>query len=235
MPSSKSSSQWPPAPIVQKLYQSRQIGAFDPDQVAILTADLGYYCDLQSVHSEDAITWSFFGTCGDQAVPVLNWLTETAGLEGGDSECSVSLWRRIPHPDTLVSGGPEIDAVLIGDRTVIAVEAKWMSSEGKKQGKAKDKTQLRLRNEYFAKHGRQVFGPDRTFVVAALGVLPDDLELPQPLSPQIKTVALTWDQLCHCEPHPRRHEYQRYYQWKLRNSKWKSFRRRQRVEALLRA
>jgi hypothetical protein len=53
---------WPPPEIIQKLYQSRQIRAFKEIDVKALTRSLGYYTDLQSIHSEDAITWSVFGT-----------------------------------------------------------------------------------------------------------------------------------------------------------------------------
>lgn len=216
---------WPPAAVVQKLYQSRQARAYDLSQLEILTRDLGYYCDLQSVHSEDAITWNFFGTVEDDALPVMNWLTEATGVGTNDSACSISLWRRIPHPDTLVSGGPEIDALVVGDRTVIAVEAKWQSGEGTGQGKARDKSQLQLRNEYFAKYGPQIYGRDRTFVVASLALTPDELALPEPLAPWIRTVGLTWSQLSECSAHPRVDEYARYYQWKVDHSRWTGRRR----------
>src|SRR5271157_4922107 len=52
----------PPPEILQKLYASNQSSAFIEDNKNISTRYLGYYCDLQSIHSEDAITWSFFGT-----------------------------------------------------------------------------------------------------------------------------------------------------------------------------
>ena len=54
-------SPWPPPSVVQKLYQSRQESAFSGPDGAAVTSSLGFYSDLQSVHSEDAITWSVFG------------------------------------------------------------------------------------------------------------------------------------------------------------------------------
>ena len=45
---------WPPPEIVQKLYKSRQSRAFDGKDLDVATSGLGYYCDLQSLHSEDA-------------------------------------------------------------------------------------------------------------------------------------------------------------------------------------
>ena len=53
-------SPWPPSEILQKLYQSRHVNAFHGDQLEICTSGIGYYTDLQSLHSEDAITWSVF-------------------------------------------------------------------------------------------------------------------------------------------------------------------------------
>jgi hypothetical protein len=53
---------WPPAEIIQKLYQSRQLRAFDEQSAEQLKARFGNYPVLQFINSEDAITWSAFGT-----------------------------------------------------------------------------------------------------------------------------------------------------------------------------
>lgn len=53
---------WPPPAVVQKLYESHHGSrAFRDSRRQILTRILGVYTDLQSIHSEDAITWNFFG------------------------------------------------------------------------------------------------------------------------------------------------------------------------------
>jgi hypothetical protein len=52
---------WPLPEITQKLYQSEQIRAFTGTDEQVCTSGLGYYCNLQSIHSEDAIKWSVFG------------------------------------------------------------------------------------------------------------------------------------------------------------------------------
>jgi hypothetical protein len=49
------------APVVQKLYGSRQSRAFIGDELPAATKRRGFYSDLQSVNSEDAITSSYFG------------------------------------------------------------------------------------------------------------------------------------------------------------------------------
>jgi hypothetical protein len=48
---------WPHPDIVKKLYKSNQSKSFDPEALEALSAKLGFYCDLQSLRSEDAITW----------------------------------------------------------------------------------------------------------------------------------------------------------------------------------
>src|SRR5262249_55105124 len=105
---------WPPPEIVQKLHQSKHQGDFSgADRVAAIR-DLSFYADLQSLHSEDAITWSTFGPLiyGASALRC-SFVRSLFGLicipvEEVD-QCVIWLWRRIAHPDTLVSGGPEID------------------------------------------------------------------------------------------------------------------------------
>jgi hypothetical protein len=135
-------SLWPPPEIVQKLYRSRQERAFEGADLAAVTSILGFYSDLQSLHSEDALTWSIFGTLayasprvrGDFTNSLLNFLNINVHPV---SAVNVWLWRRLPHPDTLVSGGPEIDFGIQTEHVVILGEAKWLSSKEKNSNIAK--------------------------------------------------------------------------------------------------
>ena len=69
-------SPWPPAEITQKLYSSRQGSAFAGRDFEVCSSYLGYYCDLQSLHSEDAITWSVFGPLANTGKEILSrWLS----------------------------------------------------------------------------------------------------------------------------------------------------------------
>src|SRR5689334_15083520 len=52
---------WPAPELVQKVYQSRQARAFGGVEFDAVTKTFGFYSDLQSLHSEDALTWSVFG------------------------------------------------------------------------------------------------------------------------------------------------------------------------------
>jgi hypothetical protein len=141
---------WPPPALRPKLKRSRQISAFDPPGSAELQEDLGFYCDLQSIASEDAITWSFFGpfltaSSGARA-KLLNWLLELADVEHEpNTTCDIRLWRRLPHPDTGKSShGPEPDFALHGDRAIILGEAKWSAKEDKRQGVLGTTSQMQM-------------------------------------------------------------------------------------------
>jgi hypothetical protein len=110
---------WPPIEIVSKMYQSNHLGAFNEADHKILTEELGYYCDLYSVKSEDAITWSLFGYISKLDFNLQNdFYNEFLNSINiaGDKIVSIDLWKRIPHPQTLVSGGPEIDVILNGEK-----------------------------------------------------------------------------------------------------------------------
>ena len=141
---------WPPPELVQKLYQSRQIRAFRGPDAAIATKVLGFYSDLQSLHSEDAITWSVFGPVAYAAPPArvsfAEALLKLIDVPSGPiSTANIWLWRRLPHPDTLVPGGPEVDFGVQTDEVFLLGEAKWLSPIGAGQGVEHDKNQVTLR------------------------------------------------------------------------------------------
>ena len=208
---------WPPPEIVQKLYQSRQVRAFDETNRRISISGLGYYCDLQSIHSEDAITWSVFGTVARAPKDLLTeWLIELLGLldlhETQATNPEIFLWRRIPHPDTLVSGGPEIDVGILTENALILVEAKWQSAVGTKQGKKRNKDQIQLRGEFIAKYGSKLF-PHRTkMAVVGISLFADAFTDTTPEGVFFRS--LMWEQICNLNSHPQAEELARYYRWK---------------------
>jgi hypothetical protein len=207
---------WPAPEILQKLYQSRQQGAFDGPEHERVTRRLGYYCDLQSLHSEDAITWSFFGLLvgaeGRTRVHFLNWLLRSVGRPAQECECDIALWRRIPHPDKPVSGGPEIDFLLVGNETVVLGEAKWGATEGTGQGVEHNKGQLQLRQEFGEVLGAQIF-PDRRFLVAVVTL--DGHSDVRNAGDRVPIASTTWEHLAGFDRHPSNSEFRRYYHWKL--------------------
>jgi hypothetical protein len=213
---------WPPPEIVQKLYKSRQARAFEGKDLEIATSGLNYYCDLQSLHSEDAITWSVFGTIARSPQNILEtWVRDLFRLidlpDSHTGNAEIFLWRRIPHPDTLVPGGPEIDVGITTSNTVILGEAKWLSGIGAAQGKARDKDQIQLRGEFLAKYGAGIF-PDRPHkVVLGISLLPNAFKDTTPEGVYFRTTL--WQHMSAIPTHPLLDELARYSEWKVVNSK----------------
>lgn len=213
---------WPPSEIVQKLYQSRQIRAFAEDQKEILQKYKGYYSDLQSIHSEDAITWSVFGTVAHSQENIRNqFVSELFKLLDIKVESiknsEIFLWRRIPHPDTLVSGGPEIDFGILTKDTLILGEAKWKSSVGKEQGKNKDKDQIQLRVEFLQKYANKLYPGVTQFMVLGVGLQNDVAE--NYYNNAVRCVGTTWQEVCNLASHPNHDELLKYLDWKNDNTK----------------
>ena len=213
---------WPPSEIVQKLYQSRQIRAFSEDQKELLQKYNGYYSDLQSIHSEDAITWSVFGTVAHSIDGTRNKfiseLFKLLGINSGSIERSeIFLWRRIPHPDTLVSGGPEIDFGILTKSTLLLGEAKWKSSVGTAQGKNKDKNQIQLRVEFLQKYASRLYPSATQFVVLGVGLNNDVTK--DYSDNAVKCIGTTWRDVCCLASHPNHHELLKYLAWKTEHTK----------------
>jgi len=204
-------STWPHPDIVKKLCQSNHINDFDELERHELTRELGFYCGLQSLRSEDAITWSVFGTLHyfskRYQIDFVNSLLDIVGVKSPVNDCLIELWTRIAHPDTLVSGGPELDLQIFCDNLVIFGEAKWLSKVAEGQGKKKDKSQLELRTEFLSKYGNQIFPRASRQIVLTIG-----------LSEIVNKneCSVTWEELCKIQ-HPLKNELVNYYLWKKNN------------------
>lgn len=129
----------------------------------------------------------------------------------------IFLWRRIPHPDTLVSGGQEIDFGILTNYTLLLGEAKWKSSVGASQGKNKDKNQIQLRVEFLQKYAPRLYPGVRHFVVLGVGLNNDMIENYSDKS--IKCIGRTWNTICSFKSHPNHDELQKYLTWKIENTK----------------
>jgi len=208
---------WPPSDIVQKLYQSRQSRAFVDDQKKKATQTLGFYSDLQSINSEDAITWSVFGTAAHSENKIRNqfvqdFLNEIGIKSSPINNSEIFLWRRIPHPDTLGMGGPEIDFGIYTKEIIIFGEAKWRSSVSTAQGKNKDKDQIQLRVEFLNKFGQQFYPGTKNFAVVGIGLKNDVTD--NYTDEKIQCIGITWDEICQIDSHPLFEEVKRYLDWK---------------------
>jgi len=203
---------FPTSEIVQKIYRSRQERAFQEED----KSSLGYYSDLQSINSEDAITWSFFGPIiYSEFAKKKEFTIELFSLLEIDMDIEFSnywLWRRIPHPDTLVSGGPEIDFAIQTQNTIVFGESKWNSGVGTKQGKLGDKDQIDLRIDFFEKYGKIIWPDIKQFVI--LGISNDKNITSGKISSNITLIDMTWDDLSKIKNHPCSNEYSKYLKWK---------------------
>lgn len=216
---------WPAPELIQKIYQSRQVRAFSSDEHRLATVTLGFYSDLQSIHSEDAITWSVFGPviyAGDDVRQAfVTELFRLIEVPGTPANAHIWLWRRLPHPDSLVSGGPEIDFGIQTDDVFLLGEAKWRSSVGTAQGVNRDKDQVTLRREFCEKYGRRLLPTVKHFVVLGVSWKGGITAHTQTESAGVCLYArdCTWQGLSDISSHPCRDEVRRYLDWKIRNTR----------------
>jgi len=215
---------WPPPELIQKVYQSRQARAFTDAEHALAIGRLGFYSDLQSIHSEDSITWSFFGPVvyADAATKArfVRDVLDAIRVPGRAENAQVWLWRRLPHPDTLVSGGPEIDFGIHTEDVFVLGEAKWRSSVGSAQGVDGDKDQITLRREFCQKYGRRLLPDVRRFVVLAVswqGSLVPEVDSDAD-GVRLHLRDTTWERLANIESHPCADELRDYLKWKVQHS-----------------
>jgi hypothetical protein len=178
--------------------------------------------DLQSLHSEDAITWSVFGTASRASQAVLHaWLADLLQLldltDVSPEHPEIALWRRVPHPDGLAPGGPEIDVTISTRNSLILCEAKWRSRVGVRQGKDKNKDQIQLRGEFLKDFAPRLC-PSRTqFAVVGISLYPNAFDDTTP--PGIHFRATTWEDVCALTTHPLGQEVARYFDWKKSHTK----------------
>jgi hypothetical protein len=213
-------------PIERKAQMSSgRLSAFDPgSQVALKKRD-GCYCDLQSINSEDTVTWSVFGVYSIDL-----WAGDLLSLAfpaDHSAVWNVLFWQRLPHPeDGKIQHGPEADVILKSDSTwAYAIEAKWTADIDRKQGRSLDKTQLEMRaasvksqlviapkpSRY--QHARRV---QSTFCQYFQGA--GDQYVPTPKATALGVKAITWEQieqlLANC-PEAAAIEASTYLRWRL--------------------
>jgi hypothetical protein len=208
---------WPVPELLQKYSASLRFrGATEEDDNAAREA-LGYYCDLQSLNSEDAITWGFVGPLiydEPLRLTVCRRLFDALALPSPRA-ASVWLWRRVPHPEKPESsGGPEIDIGLLTDEVLVLGEAKWNSPLGIRQGIAGDRTQLDLRVAYLDRlvtkstphlSRRVVLGIDRSGDLLQAGMTSGDAEV----------FNISWTDIAEFYPENLKTELLAYMGWRL--------------------
>ena len=207
----------PPPEVLQKLYKSEKLWAFPEEDQSLVCEKLGYYCDLQSVHSEDAMQWSYFGPLiyGTEAdrLQFGRWLRRVLNLGVPEpSNCYITMRRRLPHPDNGTPNGPEVDLLIAADTFVLVVESKWRSGEGRWQGMDGTATQVQLRQRYLSRFGKRLFG--EAFLAVLYIVLDPSQSASGDLESKVPVLNARWTDLCDYGGHPRAEETRRYYDWK---------------------
>ena len=215
---------WPPPELLQKLYASSRFRGRTPEDDEAATRLLGHYSDLQSLNSEDAVTWSFFGNLAYAPAPermhVLNEMLARIGLppEGEPPVCWV--WRRIPHPEKPASsGGPEIDFGFLTSSKLVLGEAKWNSKLAGGQGVDGNRNQLYLRAAYCDRLAPKALPTVRRFVVLGVGRTATVFDGSDP-GPGTRAVVaqLSWGDVVGCFPAPLASALCSYLVWKSEHS-----------------
>lgn len=218
--------EWPPPEIERKLSRSGRQRAYSGENLDAVVEKLGYYSDLQSINSEDAITWSVFGPLiYAPEITRVKFCTRLFHMIDlpllPPKSATISLWPRKLHPHTMRSGGPEIDFLVETPEVVIVGEAKWRSPVGTSQGIDKDKNQIEIRQDFLKSFGRRDYPTVTTFVV--LGVYLNEPFLREQNSQlgdaKILLRNVSWEAVCNINPHPTEEELPRYFQWKKMYSK----------------
>jgi hypothetical protein len=206
-----------------RTYTARR-GWFDDADADALSAELGRISKFQSLRSEDALTWSWFGTLtmvsAERRQEVIQWMYDALDLRlHASRDVQLRQWERVMHPNARSPNGPEIDAIIDDPgAALIYVEAKWRADLGTGRGASIDKPddQIVLRRDSMRKDPA-LRGDERTLVV--LGVTPVDtgVDAYAERDPSLRPVSvhwLTWQSLATCSAHPHAVELQRYLDWR---------------------
>jgi hypothetical protein len=212
---------WPPPELLRKMIASGKFRGATPEDDIAARSGLGYYCDLQSLNSEDALTWSVFGSLAylpqAEKVVVTKKLFSQLGIEHDPGDISIWLWHRIPHPENSESSrGPEIDFGILDENNLILGEAKWNSSIGTGQGVNKNRSQLDFRLMFCNDFARCAFPNVRNFMVVGLARTQDLFDIDQQSNNQVSIINLTWETVIDCFEGALREELQQYLAWRLR-------------------
>lgn len=220
----KAVTPWPTPELLQKYYARSRFEGRTSEDTSAATSGLGHYSDLQSLNSEDAVTWSFFGSLAyapaAHRLAVFNRLLESINADVVVDPPICWLWRRLPHPEKLdSSGGPEIDFAFLSKSTLVLGEAKWNSGLGTGQGIDGNRSQLYLRAQYCNVQARKALPTVSQFIVLGVGRSAnvfDGSDIGLVTCANLKQ--LSWDEVAECFPTECAAELKSYLAWKSRYS-----------------
>jgi hypothetical protein len=199
----------------------------DSDAEALSKHLGGRISKFQSLNSEDAVAWSWFGTLTivepEIRRSVVQWLYDRLGLElEASTSVGIDQWSRVVHPNAPDSPhGPELDARIDDPgQALVYVEAKWDAGlgTGKGSGEGGRDDQIVLRRDSFRTDPARKEDRRRFVVLVVSNAEPDlsrYLEASQPQQLRRVSVAwLTWSELASCDAHPLAADFRGYLAWK---------------------
>jgi len=204
---------------------------FDPEALSVLQEANGRCCFLQSMKSEDTVTWAAFGSCVPDEV-LTSIVDEAFGSSPRSGGWQRFLWKRFVHPQTGRSqNGPEPDVVLFQPQSSYVVEAKWLSDLDDRQGRDGTLGQLALRatiarreSPDSTRRGVLVIAPSaarypyaRSGTFAEYFAVDGNEYAPKDRAADVEARARTWERIIDViERHLGRVEVVDYLRWRLR-------------------
>src|SRR3954468_20106909 len=120
-----------------------------------------------------------------------------------------------PAPVLPVTDGPELDAVLDGDRAWSWSRPSGCHPRGTGQGPDGQRVgQMHLRQQFFARWGEALYG-ERGKLALSVGLRGKLTPDHGPDHEGIAARSITWSDLATCDAHPHADEFSRYLTWKL--------------------
>jgi len=216
-----------PLPLLQKLVRSvHEVDYFGAARDAV-TSRLGFYTDLQSLASEDTITFSYLGPIwllgSLEVAKFTDWLMRELELPVGRAGMAMmDFWRRIPHAQSGGRNGSEFDWAVVRPELLLLVENEFSGTQSSNLGVNCDLKQVEMLREYAMNWGR-VFHPSVTkFVI--LGVTScgrseiapqEDIDLG---GAWVHVRNVTWQHLASYRGHPSGTEFADYYAWRIEHA-----------------
>lgn len=210
---------WPPPEISLK-NQEKYCKTIDLhiDPEALKKSALGYYCEMQSLSSVSAITWSTFGTIAREPQEAIEkWLNEffsKAGLKGIDTkDAQIFLWRQLPTNEKgKEKNRSEISVGISTANALILVLTCWV--EDIKEEIAK---QIASLDSFLCREESTLNMHTKETSMVGISYSKgfyNDIKTPE----NCKFRQITWKEVCCLKERCNSDELKRYYDWKQKHS-----------------
>lgn len=212
-----------PFPLLQKLVRSvHEADYFGAARTAV-TNLLDFYTDLQSLASEDAITFSYFGPIwlrgSTEVARFTDWLVRELELPlRKTATANMEFWRRIPHAQTAGRNGSEFDWAVQSANLLLFSENEFCGSHASNLGIRCDLSQVEMLREYVIKWGAALHPSVERFVILyitpfalAQSAVQEDFPIGRAW---LHIRNLTWQHLSSYRGHPLGTEFGEYFDWR---------------------